>query len=120
MKKLWIMFFIVALLCGCATESGVVEVPQREMSVELNYEPKSEVVVTVLSEEASVDYAEVEEISEETASDTQSYELIGNINTKKFHLPSCYALPYPKNRVFFENAEEAKDVGYKPCQKCRP
>ena len=45
---------------------------------------------------------------------------IGNINTHKFHLPTCGSLPAEKNRVFFDTRQEAIDAGYDPCGNCKP
>ena len=45
---------------------------------------------------------------------------IGNINTHKFHLPTCGSLPAEKNRVFFDTRQEAVDAGYDPCGNCNP
>lgn len=49
-----------------------------------------------------------------------SGEYIGNINTKKFHLPSCKNLPAEKNRVQLHSREEALEKGYSPCGNCKP
>ncbi len=49
---------------------------------------------------------------------TDSY--IGNANTKKFHIPSCYTLPEEKNRVYFTTIDEATQNGYVPCENCQP
>ena len=45
---------------------------------------------------------------------------IGNKNTKKFHLPSCYTLPKEKNRVYFSSRDRAINRNFKPCQNCNP
>ena len=45
---------------------------------------------------------------------------IGNINTKKFHLPTCSGLPLEKNRTFFDSREDAINAGYDPCGICKP
>ena len=45
---------------------------------------------------------------------------IGNKNTKKFHLPSCYSLPYEKNRVYFNSRSEVVNSGYSACGNCHP
>ena len=45
---------------------------------------------------------------------------IGNKNSKVFHLPSCHNLPAEKNRVNFNNRDEAVSAGYKPCGNCNP
>lgn len=45
---------------------------------------------------------------------------IGNLNSKKFHLPTCRSLPAEKNRIFFDSRQEAVNAGYSPCGNCRP
>jgi competence protein ComEC len=45
---------------------------------------------------------------------------IGNVNTKKFHLPSCRSLPDEKNRVLFATREGAILAEYEPCAICKP
>lgn len=45
---------------------------------------------------------------------------IGNINTKKFHLPTCHSLPMEKNRIYVNSREEIVNMGYSPCGNCRP
>lgn len=45
---------------------------------------------------------------------------IGNVNTKKFHLPSCSTLPADKNRIYFMDRNDAIEEGYVPCKKCNP
>jgi competence protein ComEC len=47
-------------------------------------------------------------------------EYIGNINSKKFHLPACRSLPAEKNRIIFESRKDAVDGGYSPCAICNP
>ena len=51
-------------------------------------------------------------------SDTGAY--IGNLNSHKFHLPTCHSLPAEKNRVYFTSKSEALDAGYDPCGNCEP
>lgn len=46
--------------------------------------------------------------------------LIGNRNSKKYHLPTCSGLPDEKNRVFFSAAGEAEASGFTPCGTCLP
>ena len=45
---------------------------------------------------------------------------IGNINSKKFHRPSCSGLPQEKNRILFDSCDAAIDAGYDSCGICRP
>lgn len=61
-----------------------------------------------------------EVIPADTDNQDNSQTYIGNKNTKKFHSPSCYSLPYEKNRVYFDSRSEAINSGYSPCGNCHP
>ena len=52
------------------------------------------------------------------ASSTAQQVYIGNVNSKKFHLPSCPNLPAEKNQIVFSSYEEAVEAGYTPCSSC--
>ena len=52
------------------------------------------------------------------ASSTAQQAYIGNVNSKKFHLPTCPNLPAEKNQVLFSSYEEAVEAGYTPCSSC--
>lgn len=54
------------------------------------------------------------------APSTTSKNYIGNINSKKFHLPSCRSLPAQQNQVYFTSRDEAIQQGYVPCKNCNP
>ncbi|MCL1807799.1 MAG: MBL fold metallo-hydrolase [Oscillospiraceae bacterium] len=45
---------------------------------------------------------------------------IGNVNSLRFHRPSCSGLPAEQNRVWLESREAAIDAGYDPCGTCKP
>lgn len=45
-------------------------------------------------------------------------KVIGNVNSKVYHSPSCTGLPYPKNRVYMDSWQEAEQKGYRPCGNC--
>lgn len=45
---------------------------------------------------------------------------IGNVNSRKYHLPSCVSLPKEENRSYFMTKEAAEDAGYQPCGNCKP
>jgi competence protein ComEC len=45
---------------------------------------------------------------------------IGNINSLKFHRPSCASLPAEHNQEIFEERETAIGEGYDPCGSCKP
>ena len=52
--------------------------------------------------------------------DPEEAAYIGNVNSRKYHLPDCSGLPYEENRVYFKTAEAAEKAGYKPCGRCMP
>jgi len=52
------------------------------------------------------------------ASSTAQQAYIGNVNSKKFHLPSCSNLPAEKNQILFSSYDEAIEAGYTPCSTC--
>lgn len=54
------------------------------------------------------------------APDTSETEYIGNLNSKKFHLPTCGSLPAEHNRIYFASREAAIADGYSPCDSCKP
>lgn len=45
---------------------------------------------------------------------------IGNLNSKKYHLPTCGGLPKEENRVYFMSVDAAEKAGYEPCGNCNP
>jgi len=45
---------------------------------------------------------------------------IGNINSRKFHRPSCSGLPIEKNRTVLDTRDIAVADGYEPCGICQP
>ncbi|MHB1154414.1 MAG: ComEC/Rec2 family competence protein [Eubacteriales bacterium] len=42
------------------------------------------------------------------------HNYIGNVNTLKFHLPSCSYLPDKVNRIYFDDRQKAINAGYVP------
>ena len=53
-----------------------------------------------------------------SSSSTAQQAYIGNVNSKKFHLPTCANLPAEKNQVLFSSYDEAIAAGYAPCASC--
>ena len=45
-------------------------------------------------------------------------QYIGNVNSKKFHAPTCGSLPKEENRTYFDSYQEAIDAGYTACGSC--
>ena len=56
--------------------------------------------------------------TDSAASSTAQQAYIGNVNSKKFHLPTCPNLPAEKNQILFSSYEEAVAAGYTPCATC--
>lgn len=56
----------------------------------------------------------------ELPDDTDVYGYIGNIKTKKFHLPTCSKLPKEDNQILFETRDEAILNEYDACGICKP
>lgn len=59
---------------------------------------------------------------EDTQTDITSSQLIGNRNTKKYHLPDCRSVESMKesNQISFPSESEAREAGFEPCGQCRP
>ena len=45
---------------------------------------------------------------------------IGNVKSKKFHLPTCPNPPSAANQTIFETRQAALNAGYTPCGNCKP
>lgn len=54
------------------------------------------------------------------AADKEEAKYIGNLNSKKYHLPTCSGLPEEHNRIYFMSMKKAEDAGYEPCRRCHP
>ena len=59
-------------------------------------------------------------VDEDVPPQNDSMQYIGNLNTHKFHRPSCSTLPKESNRIYFDTREEAIADGYIPCKRCNP
>jgi len=49
-----------------------------------------------------------------------AYEVIGNTQSKLYHLPNCSHLPPENERILFKNRLTAESEGFKPCKICFP
>ena len=75
-----------------------------------------------------IDYATGESRLDESWSATESPEIDGcdyvlNINTKKFHFPSCTSVRDMKdeNKEYFNgDRKNLTQAGYSPCSRCKP
>lgn len=80
-------------------------------------------VITVKEKEIYSSDIEKEVVPEPEANAEVQAQYILNKNSKKFHIPECYAVRQMKesNKVYFAgNREDAVLRGYDPCQKCDP
>ena len=80
------------------------------------------IVATSLNNEISFNVA-----GRQPTQDHQSVEnglisapLIGNLNSKIYHLASCGSLPKEENRIYFADFNEALNQDYRPCSRCQP
>lgn len=81
--------------------------------------------ITFETEHANVDTGNYnEEVYAETAPEEVPEEapFIGNKNSKKLHYAECSSVDdmKDKNKVEFYSKEEAWDLGYSPCGRCKP
>lgn len=61
--------------------------------------------------------------STETPATSQSYDYVGNKNTKKFHYPSCSSVDdmKEKNKAYLTGTRDyVISLGYSPCGRCHP
>lgn len=111
MRKAVLVVLVILLFNGCSMKKEMVETKntvQKSTMVE-----NSEQLGDSMSNDR-------EKADVETYDAENGKKYIGNINTKKFHLPDCHTLPKPENRVFFEDREDVVKEGYKPCENCYP
>ena len=69
---------------------------------------------------AAAAVAQAENAAASQSSPSSGGEYIGNVNTHKFHRPTCGSLPDEKNRAYLSSRDEAINLGYVPCKKCKP
>ncbi len=119
MKKILLLFvLIILILSGCANSGNTM--PQKE-AVKINL-PQDDKVNGYRNE----DYISSDKISWDdiTIGDKISTENLycGNKNSKKLHKISCGALKNTKeeNKVYYNTKEEYINLGYSPCQICKP
>lgn len=76
------------------------------------------IVIKTDGKDISVEPRKKDKKEENTQKNEGGY--IGNINSKKLHLPTCANLPKSENRVYFDTKDEATSIGYTLCQSCNP
>ncbi len=140
-----IVFFLVASIAMMPLEEEAVAEQTEQSAIQTASQmvlgPETAVTPTVLSETVlipsisepeqetgqniSSDPAElfVVESKEETADSAIQADYILNINSGKFHYPSCPSVDLmneSNKRPYEGNREGAIDQGYVPCQNCNP
>ena len=79
--------------------------------------------ITCVSDGVNLSFSVERNADIETNPTVQTVEesyYIGNLNSLKFHRPSCSGLPAEQNRVILETLEQAVSEGYDPCGICKP
>ena len=59
---------------------------------------------------------------QETESAQVEYQFVGSINSDIYHCPDCIWAHKikPNNEIWFKDAEETRNYGYRPCRVCNP
>ncbi len=115
---------VAVISCGKNNDYGH---PHRETLNTLNTRKTETYRTDILSTiTAATDGSTVTFYSEETALGTFEHKAdityIGNKNSMVFHIEYCdsaYTMS-DKNKVFFQNREDAVNEGYSPCKTCCP
>ena len=81
---------------------------------------KDVVVNTSKNKNANTIEVPTKVVQEDNGVVTKSNVYIGNIKSKKFHMPSCYSLPIEKNRIYLNSRTDAINNGFSPCGNCNP
>ena len=112
MKKL-IILFLIFTLTGCSEMSKIVlekaEITQKPVQTE-------EAVLPTETEEP-------EQTTEPEATKNEEITYIGNLNSYKFHYPSCLSVKQmnESNKDYLTcTRDEAISQGYDPCGRCNP
>jgi competence protein ComEC len=79
---------------------------------------KDVVVNTSKNKNANTIEVPTKVVQEDNGVVTKSNVYIGNIKSKKFHMPSCYSLPIEKNRIYLNSRTDAINNGFSPCGNC--
>lgn len=92
--------------------------PEPEPAPEPEPEVEAPAVVPVIPVETPVTETPVKDPA--PVEDTQATMVIGNKNSKKYHVPSCSSVDDmdESNKVAIESAEAAIAAGYEPCKRC--
>ncbi len=121
-KKVYLVLLLILclFLIGLCNENGT----NDDVNEKINLEYANSIIIDEAQRSIALEQMIAEQAAAEQAAAEQAEEItttyIGNKNTKKFHLPSCYTLPEEKNRVSLTDRVTAINQGYSPCGKCNP
>lgn len=122
MKKKIIWGVVILALIGAVTSGGKKDKQEPEVETPAVVEPQKPAEApqeAPKAEEVKTD-APVEEVPEKPAKKPLELPVVGNKNSKKYHMPGCSSVKDMKeaNRVDFASADAAKAKGYEPCSRC--
>ena len=97
-----------------------VKVFRTDMQGDIIVSSDGEAVTIQTNRNQNIDTIAISDTSSVNSQNNSEQTYIGNKNSKKFHLKSCYSLPMEKNRVYLSSREEAINLGFSPCRNCHP
>lgn len=77
-----------------------------------------EIIIYSDGKTLTVETAQGEKAADISQAITYNEDIIGNINSKVYHLSTCKILPAEANRIYFDNRKEAEKEGYKKHKVC--
>ena len=87
------------------------------------YNVQPHIIINYADGTSKVESAPETAETNEVANEESTITYILNTNTKKFHYPDCdsvNAMKEKNKKVFTGTREEAIEMGYSPCERCKP
>ena len=87
------------------------------------YNVQPHIIINYADGTSKVESAPETAETNEVANEESTITYILNTNTKKFHYPDCdsvNAMKEKNKKVFTGTREEAIEMGYSPCGRCKP
>ena len=78
------------------------------------------IIISTDGEEITVKTSKKSHKTNTIDEDDEEYRYVANKQSKKLHLLTCSNLPKEENRVYFDNRDEAIQLGYTVCKGCNP
>ncbi|MDR2889418.1 MAG: MBL fold metallo-hydrolase [Lachnospiraceae bacterium] len=92
--------------------------PVREMPVKTEIQPEPVISVVITAQPLPTEEPVI--IEEELVPESSGEFYVLNVETKKFHIPSCSYLPTTNRQDTNMSREEVLAQGYVPCKRCNP